>query len=287
MKLSLALSALLVGGSLFMSGCGSDSSSNDTKTQSSSDAGNSSSAAAVEAPKFTTEMLAGKTFYTYFPHYDNGFQGGTATMQFNFSADATTVEAIDAKTGENYGSALPVTINGNTMAIVTPDGESHRSMLLKVDGNNMFIFEGAPALWSATQLGDNGTAILGALLKNDKLTNEVLAANTWSNMEIVYDDNGNSDYDCKNTFTFKADGTGSTPGDDGKPWEFTYSIGEDDQFSIQDSDMHMVYWTKSDDILFFTDNTLFFKSKAAAKSFLLSMGQNESDADSCVSNFTE
>ncbi|MEA1919973.1 MAG: hypothetical protein U9N52_09050 [Campylobacterota bacterium] len=201
MKLSLALSALLVGGSLFMSGCGSDSSSSDGNTTS-SQAAQSSSEAAVQAPQFTTEMLAGKTFYSYSRTERQGgnveYHDGTVVI---FSNNASTVSSQDGSI-----SNIPVTLAGDAMSLVLPDGNKKFLLLGSSESYLILIDDYGEMLWSTSEQADNAQALFETIISEQTITQETFTAHPWYSLDWAEADDGRGVL-CHALFTYHANGT--------------------------------------------------------------------------------
>jgi hypothetical protein len=220
MKLSLALSVLLVSGSLFMSGCDSSSSAQEAIDQVEGNitevideiTGDNSEAA---APKFTTEMLAGKTFYTYFRSYENGAFEYSDNMQFNFSANASTLEAISIRDGENYGSALPVALSGSKMTITVGDEEKAEFLFKNIDTGLIMVSGSEFVLWTPSQQADGGQTAYEAFLSaeqenigTDAQKVAILTANPWYLLGMEWNDGqGNAQCQAKATLQDLDNGT--------------------------------------------------------------------------------
>ena len=310
MKLSLALSALLVGGSLFMSGCGSDSSSNDTKTQSSSDAGNSSSAAAVEAPKFTTEMLAGKTFYSYGLDEHNNQVETENRFKAIVSTDGTTMEVWSNDGSEKYGTANSSIITdakGRSAIKWSFEGMTDKEFpLLKVfsDGSFMTLyvdpedFSPYPQLFAATEMEDKGLALYNEFFAEQTISKEIVTANPWYSLDWrdVERNNGkfSGNFECHSLKTYNEDNTITFQWLDDNGVAGSMTIGsyivsdnvleaeepQDEQGTLGHSTMTPLY-VSSDEIKW-TDRTAWFKNRADAIAFMATTG-----LDDCSKYFPE
>ena len=294
MKLSLILSSLLVGASLLLSGCGSSddstpatndaTQSGDTTTAGGSTTKDDTTATAdatEQIEQFTTEMLAGKTFYSYGMEADNSKNKviAKANMQFNFSADASTVEGINLQDGENYGS-FPATIDSDKFTVSTPDGEKHTSFLLTTLDGEPVTYDQWLTVWSTEQQSDNGEALLKKLQNDQKLTVDKLTANPWYMVSWAYDENEQNTFTCDAKVTIDSNGT------------ITYSSIENGVITtsseynakIASGDANSQYFLAANpNLIYYADSMVYFKNISDAKVFIEEMGAT--NADECVASY--
>ena len=212
MKLSTALSGLLLGSVLF-TGCGSSSSS--TPSTNTTTAGGTTTATTTTGAQFTSAMLGGKTFYNYFYNVkrDNNTDTITSTtyddnMQFNFSADASTAEAISIQAndyGTNYGSALPVTLDKDLMDIAANGKHNPQFLIKELNGNLLVSETGDISIWTPTQGG--AQTAYEALVADEKETVAMVTANPWYVLSVDYSNNDARVYKCENKMTIDSNGT--------------------------------------------------------------------------------
>ncbi|MFA6193142.1 MAG: hypothetical protein WC665_12425 [Sulfurimonas sp.] len=295
-KLSITLSALLIGSAL-LTGCGDSGSStptadtNATNTNTTTPEANTTTevnntVAVAQGPQFTTAMLAGKTFYTSWPNYQIDYNANTVTsvtynedMQFNFSANASTFEAISLAENQNYG-IFPIAIDKDLLIITGHGGD----ILIKEQNGNMLISNGGDiAVWTPTQ-GAYKTAY-EALLADEQLTVAKLTANPWYKLYIL-SDNGSRAYACQAMLTYDSNGTvTSTYMKDGA---LTTETSLDDKVAnAVDGVVHDVaFAAATPTAIFGHDYTIKFKNKAdVARYISTDESVIPSNIDACLANY--
>jgi hypothetical protein len=216
MKLSLALSALLLGGAVMMSGCGSSSSStpsgDTTNTVTDTDTSENS------VPVFTTAMLAGKTFYGYGIYADASGVTPEYRIIATFNADASQLNAHNFPDAEDTFSV--------DVANSIVDGKMHWSadgivnqvataIQILDDGSFFMIANDSlhpdpyPVLFSATELADKGQAAFETFMAAQALSKETMTANTWYGVDWAeYDLNDQTgNLNCQALWLFNEDDT--------------------------------------------------------------------------------
>jgi len=198
MKLSLALSALLIGGSLFMSGCNSSSSDVEKIVQEvvdNIDENVTDTINELTAPKFSTQMLAGKTFYSYGYGLDNGNFDTENRFKAIVSADASAMEIWASDGSEKYGDANSEIITdskGRSAIAWHIDGiTDSQFILLKIFDDGSFMsqpidpdhFEAYPQLFAASQMEDKGLALYNIFFAEQIISKDILGANPWYSLD--------------------------------------------------------------------------------------------------------
>ena len=310
MKLSLALSVLLVGGSLFMSGCG-DSSSDEEKVVNSIDENTTDLINQANAPKFTTEMLAGKTFYGY------GYEPGSNDMMETgdrfkviVSADASKMEIWASDGSEKHGDAATsifTDAKGRSAFKWQLDGMSDvEDALLKVfdDGSFMVLstnpdhFDPNPILFSATKTADKGSALYNEFIAEQTISKDILGANPWYSLdwsEVHYiDGEKTGNLNCHALFTFDSennidaqyiDENGVTQSVENIG---SYVISDNKLVTTTPEDGEMVTETSTPiavlkDEIIFDNSSAMFKNRADAVAFVTMMGGDEG----CYNSFPQ
>lgn len=308
MKISLVLSALLLGGAVIMSGCGGSSSSNDGGTtgnssSNSSTGGSSSSGTEASAPEFTTQMLAGKTFYNY--GLEHGGQSTENRMIVEFNADATGM------TVHNHPDATDTFSVTGTNAVT--DGKMHWSVpgmtpmtvtAIKILDDGSIIatmvdpdhFDPYPILFSSSPLADKGLAVFTAYLAEQTLTKDDIAANPWYSLDWSEVNNGGS-VNCHARFTFKSDNSADADyvDENGQPQSmqnFTTYVISDNRLEYdapngegQTEHTSMQPIIKDSDHIIWTTETAWFKNRADAATFVNYVDPD--NAAGCMQSFPE
>jgi hypothetical protein len=310
MKLSLVLSALLLGGAVIMSGCGGgSSSSNDQNTTGNSSSSvassgsSSSSGTEASAPEFTTEMLAGKTFYNY--GLGHGGQGTENRMVVEFNTDATGM------TIHNHSDATDTFSVTGTNAVT--DGKMHWSVpgmtpmtvtAVELLDDGSFIatmidpdhFDPYPILFSSSELADKGQAVFTAYLAEQTLSKDDISASPWYSLDWSEVNNGGS-VNCHARFTFKSDNSVDVDyvDENGQPQSMqnltTYVIsGNRLEYDTQNGEGQTEHTSmqpviKGSNSIIWTTSTAWFKNRADAETFVNYLDPD--NAAGCMQFFPE
>lgn len=293
---NIALSAFTAGFLVF-TGCGSDSgdgnnsssssvSSSSEMAQSSVSSNNSeassSSEATAEAPKFTTEMLAGKTLHVYGTDTEGRF--GDSLIQIVINADATALTIKSPDGTETYLTDHPMSINKyGTFSFDIPEqfgGGTESYALIKVD-NGLYLTSQPtdlyPRLFSETDLGEQGgIPEFEQMLAEYETTMELLTSHPWYQLQIeITDEDDDRTYTalCGSKQTFSTDGT--------VVMEYVSDgVDSSQTSSFELNDLGAIMGT--DEMILLAQQTVMYKTKEQVQATIEAFGL---DATDCLTNY--
>ena len=313
MKLSLALSALLLGGAVIMSGCGTSSDSTPADSNTSAAVGDGSGTAGGDtnessAPAFTTAMLAGKTFYTY-GLWVGGQEAETENrfvVTFNADASGCNVHNHSDSEGDTFSVNGTNSINDGKMHWHTDGMSDMTATAVKIFEDGSFIatmidpdhYDPYAILFSTTERADKGQTVFDDYLAAQTMDKATITANPWYSLDWSELDNSEGGgVLCHALFTFKSDnaidvawvdesGHTQTMTDfstyviSGNRLEFDTPNGEGE---VEHTSMFPI--VKDSDHIIWSGDTAYFKNRADAETFLNYI--DPENAAACMANFPE
>jgi|GEM_PF-6658070 len=306
MRHNLFLSALLLGASILVTGCGgggsSDSGSGTQQTGNGGDSQQTGNGGGTQNPsgqndnngttaagaKLTLDMLKAKTFYTY--GIDRIADKTEYRFVIEFNADASGFNIHNFPGSDSTFSVDGTNSVSDGIMRWHADGDSVVTTALKIYADGSFLaqsdetshFDPYPKLFSSTKLADKGQSVYDAFMADQTLEKQALVANPWYWVSWSYDNDDNVNVDCKSMRVFGADnsvgysfvknGSTVTKNDagtyvvSGNTLETDISIGEE----VRHSSFTPVLITA--DKILWKDGQAFFKNRADAVTFVENMG---------------